>query len=169
LDWFEAINNKKIYKFVNFHIDSFYPSITLELLEEVLMWSAKYINLSLEQRKVVLQACKSFLFNKGEPWVKKGDVNFDVSMGAFHGAQVCELVGLSLLTKLEKLPNFQPILYCEDKLNTKADRKAEAGHYQGLQGPWPQYNYRGWPHQSELFRCNFGFGQGAVQALQEAG
>ena len=50
------------------------------------------------------------------PWVKKGEVNFDVGMGAFHGAQVFELVGLFLLNLLKGLPNFEAILYRDDGL-----------------------------------------------------
>ena len=43
----------------------------------------------------------SFLFLNGEPWVKKGmNGNFDVPMGSYDGAEVCELVGLYLLNKI---------------------------------------------------------------------
>ena len=38
LDWFKAIQNKRIYKFITFDIISFYPNITKELLEEVLQY-----------------------------------------------------------------------------------------------------------------------------------
>ena len=72
--------------------------------------------MTVQQKKVVFQASKSFLYCKGEPWVKKGNTNFDVSMGAFHGAQACEIVGLFILSKLVKLPNFQAILYRDDGL-----------------------------------------------------
>ena len=48
--------------------------------------------------------------------MKKGDLNFDVSMGAYHGAQACEIIGLFILSKLVELPNFQPILYRDDGL-----------------------------------------------------
>ena len=34
---------------------------------------------------------------------KKGRENFDVTMGAYDGAELCELVGLYILSKLEKL------------------------------------------------------------------
>ena len=37
-------------------------------------------------------------------------------MGAFHGAQACEIVGLFILSKLVNLPNFQAILYRDDGL-----------------------------------------------------
>ena len=52
----------------------------------------------------------------GKPRVKKGDINFDLGMGAFHRAQACEIVGLFLLNKLQEVPNFQPILYRDDGL-----------------------------------------------------
>ena len=33
-------------------------------------------------------------------WEKKGNVNFDIAMGAYDGAECCELVGLYLLNKI---------------------------------------------------------------------
>ena len=42
-----------------------------------------------------MQARKTLLFQNGEPWVKKsGTEDFDVPMGCYDGAEVCELVGL---------------------------------------------------------------------------
>jgi hypothetical protein len=93
------------------NIISFYPSITLEILEQALEWVTQYTSVTVQQKKVVFQASKSFIYCKGEPWEKKGNTNFDVSMGAFHGAQACKIVGLFILSKLDKLPNFQAILY----------------------------------------------------------
>ena len=75
-----------------------------------------FVNVTPQQRKIIHQACQSFLYSEGVPWVKKGDVNFDVGMGAFHGAQACEIVGLFLLNLLKGLPNFQAILYRDDGL-----------------------------------------------------
>ena len=37
-------------------------------------------------------------------------------MGAYHGAQACELVGLYILEELSKIPNFKSILYRDDGL-----------------------------------------------------
>ena len=116
LNWFKSIKNKSIYKFILFDIESFYPSITKELLEEALTWACQHINVTEQQKKIIMQASKTFLYSKGEPWVKKGETNFDISMGAFHGAQACEIVGLFILSKLMKLPNFQAILYRDDGL-----------------------------------------------------
>ena len=38
-----------------------------------------------------------------EFWTKKGDTNFDVAQGGYDSAEVCDLVGLFLLSELEKL------------------------------------------------------------------
>ena len=43
--------------------------------------------------KTILLARKSLLFNKNEIWVKKNNLDFDVTMSTFDGAEVCELVG----------------------------------------------------------------------------
>ena len=36
--------------------------------------------------------------------MKKGDSNFDITMGAFQGAESCDHVGLLLVSKLQHLP-----------------------------------------------------------------
>ena len=44
---------------------------------------------------------KSLLFCNDKTWVKKNDLSlFDVTMGSYDGAEVCELVGLFLLNIL---------------------------------------------------------------------
>ena len=41
---------------------------------------------------------KSLLFNNTGVWIKKeGNKDFDVTVGSFDGAQVCQLVGLHIL------------------------------------------------------------------------
>ena len=47
---------------------------------------------------------KSLLFHENEPWVKKEvDKDFDVTMGSNDGAEISELVGLLMLSKLVHL------------------------------------------------------------------
>ena len=43
-------------------------------------------------------ARKSFLYNEGETWIKKQSNNFDVTMGSLDGAEVCELIGIFILS-----------------------------------------------------------------------
>ena len=48
-----------------------------------------------------MHACKSVLFDKNGAWIKRNsDELFDIGMGSYHGAEICELVGLFILSKL---------------------------------------------------------------------
>ena len=97
INWFKELKNRNRLSFIIFDIEGYYPAITPKLVNKTLEWAMAFVNVTPQQRKIVFQACQSFLYSEGVPWVKKGDVNFDVGMGAFHGAQVCEVVGLFLL------------------------------------------------------------------------
>ena len=44
---------------------------------------------------------KALLYVQGKPWTKKGEREFDVSMGSYDGAEVCEMVGLFILSLLQ--------------------------------------------------------------------
>ena len=49
-----------------------------------------------------MQFCKTLLFHERASWIKKtGNKNFDVSVGCFDRAEVCELVGSNILSKLK--------------------------------------------------------------------
>ena len=49
-----------------------------------------------------MQSRKRLLLSDGKPWVKTDENNdFDVPMGCFDGAEVCELVGTCLLSQME--------------------------------------------------------------------
>ena len=68
--------------------------------------------------EAILKARKSILFNENEPWIKKAQTkNFDVTMGSYDGAEVCELVGLFLLNELNELFGKDDVgLYRDDGL-----------------------------------------------------
>ena len=58
------------------------------------------------------------LFSDNKNWKKKSiDSCFEVTMGSFDGAEICQIVGLYIQLKLEKIlpkPNFG--LYRDDRL-----------------------------------------------------
>ena len=71
----------------------------------------------------------SFLFHHDDTWVKQYNEAFDVTMCSFDGAEVCDLVGLYILSKLTLLiDNHHVGLYRDDGLaaiqgsGPKADR-----------------------------------------------
>ena len=104
ISWFKALENKSSLSFLQFDIDSYYPSITPELLNRALNWASELVPISLEDRELFNQTKDSLLFDRGTVWVKKGERSFDVSMGSWDGAETCDMVGLFLLSQVKHLP-----------------------------------------------------------------
>ena len=62
-----------------------------------------------------MQATNSFLCSDGETWIKKQGNTFDITMGGYHGAEVCDICGLFILSQLRGItPNIG--LYRDDGL-----------------------------------------------------
>jgi hypothetical protein len=117
ISWFNGLENKPNLSFFKFDIVSFYPSITKKLFQDSIQWASQYCQFSSEELEVIHHARESFLFTNGQPWIKKAKENFDVTMGSFDGAELCELVGLYALSKLEETINQKQIgLYRDDGL-----------------------------------------------------
>ena len=118
IKWFNKIPNKECSTFVKFDIVRFYPSITLEVLKKAIKFAERFYAINEDIVTTVLNARKSFLFYKEEPWIKKDNVDhFDVTEGSFDGAEVCELVGLYMLNSLQKLVKTHSVgLYRDDGL-----------------------------------------------------
>ena len=74
-----------------------------------------------------MQSRKTLLLSDGEPWVKKDDEDdFDVPMGCYDGAEVCELVVTYLLNQLKVVIEKENIeLYRDDGL----------GMFKNMSGP----------------------------------
>ena len=98
VQWFKNIENKPDSKFIQFDIVDFYPSISEPLLKKALAWASTYVEITDKEMKIIMNARKSMLFNNHDVWIKKGENPlFDVTMGSYDGAEICELVGLYLL------------------------------------------------------------------------
>ncbi len=117
IDWFKNLENKNSLTFLKFDIVAFYPSITQKLFNTAVSWSKQYHNFTEQQLKIISNCKKSFLFLESSPWTKKCNENFDVTMGAYDGAEIAEFVGLYILSKLEKIiPQENIGLYRDDGL-----------------------------------------------------
>eukprot|EP00794_Sanderia_malayensis_P020876 gene20876-22928_t len=96
IQWSECV-------FFQFDIAEFYPSISKQLLLKSLAFAENFIDIDPNDKNIILHARKSLLFTNDDVWLKKnGDPNFDVTMGSFDGAELCEIVGLYILDKLKK-------------------------------------------------------------------
>jgi len=71
IKWFKDIPNKVNAKFIVFDIVEFYPSISKELLVEALEFASRYTNITETDKRIILHARKTILFENGEPWGKK--------------------------------------------------------------------------------------------------
>ena len=100
-----------------FDIKDFYPSISESLLKEALRFAKKKVDISETEEETIFHSRKSLLFDKNHVWIKKKEGLFDVTMGAFDGAEICELIGTFLLSKVsEKYPIEDIGLYRDDGL-----------------------------------------------------
>ena len=67
--------------------------------------------------QIMYHARKSLLFSNEKPWMKRVGNLFDVIVGAYDGAEVCELVGIFMLNKIsEKYDKNDIGLYRDDGL-----------------------------------------------------
>ena len=115
IDWFKSINNKQRLSFICFDIEEFYPSISQDLLIKALDFASDYDNITTDERNIIIHAKSSILIHNHQPWQKKGNTTFDVTMGSYDGAETCELVGNFLLSQLQHL-NVNVGLYRDDGL-----------------------------------------------------
>ena len=70
-----------------------------------------------KDRETIFHARKSLLYNDGELWIKKQSNNFDVTMGPYDGAEVCEVIYIFMLSLIGNKYNRNNIgLYRDDGL-----------------------------------------------------
>ena len=75
-----------------FDIENFYPFIKESLLIKALEFIKQHMTIKSKDRETIFHARKSLLYKEGETWIKNQSNNFDVTMGSYDGAEVCELL-----------------------------------------------------------------------------
>ena len=124
INWFNAIKDKSNYTMLCFDICDFYPSITNTLLQKALNYASKYADISEDQIHLLTDTKKTTLYKDGNYWEKTTSA-FDVTMGSYDGAEICELVGLYLLSQLQNL-NINVGLYRDNGLAVTNQKQREA-------------------------------------------
>ena len=110
-------------------ITEFYPSISEEILDDAILCAHEYINIPEKDLRIIKHCRKSLLYNNNEPCKKKNTEScFDVTIGRFDCANICELVGIHILSLLSnKLDKQSAGLYRDDGLlllrNASKNRK----------------------------------------------
>ena len=117
IEWFNNIHEKSECSFLVFDVKEFYPSIGEKLLRDALEFAGCHVEISPDEEDLIMHVCKSLLFYKNLSWAKKQGNLFDVTMGSFDGAEVCELVGLFILHQITQQTNGIEVgLYRDDGL-----------------------------------------------------
>ena len=101
IDWFKKIENKSNYVFIKFDIAEFYPSVSETILRTAIRFAEEHVEIADEEKRKIFHCQKPLLFYKNEPWKKKdSDSCFHVTMGSYNGAELCEFIGIYLLSQL---------------------------------------------------------------------
>ena len=80
--------------FVVFDIESFYPSISTKLHNEVLSFAKLYYYFTSDELEIMMYYKKTLFFWQGNAWFnKEGNEDFDIPMGCYDGVEICKLVG----------------------------------------------------------------------------
>ena len=132
INWFNKLKITSKTRFIKFDITKFYPSITKTTLINSLKFAEKFTPITDDDQNLILHSCKSTIFYKNQTWEKINTPNlFNVSMGSYNGAEVCDMVGLFMLNEIKKTNIFQNDefgIYRDDGLaviQSKSPRTAE--------------------------------------------
>ena len=114
----QNITDKDNSIFIQFDIKEVYPSVTKNLLLKAIESAKLYTSITQQELDIILHARKSLLFSKTKPWEKTTNESlFDITMGSYDGAEICEFVGLYILSFLWKVYGIQNVgLYRDNGL-----------------------------------------------------
>ena len=118
IDWFVNLKDKQNSKFIQLDIKEFYPSITERTLDKAISFASEHTTITAESIRIIKHSRKSLLFHLDQSWKKKDSNScFDVTMGSFDGAEICELIGIYMQSILAKIISKSDMgLYRDDGL-----------------------------------------------------
>ena len=113
----KILPTKGILYLFNLILKSF-PSVTKHVLLKAIEHAKLYTIITQQELDIILQAKKSLFFSTNKPWeIKINEAYFDIKMGSYDGAKICELVGLHILLILGRVYGIQNVgLYQDDGL-----------------------------------------------------
>ena len=104
VDWFVSLQDKQNSRFIQLDIKEFYPSITEKALNKAISFASEHTTITVETIRIIKHSRKSLLDHLDQSWKKKESNScFDVTMGCFDGAEICELVGIYIQSILAKI------------------------------------------------------------------
>ena len=109
--WFEGLKDKSKLRFITYDIADYYGSISEDIFRKAVNWAKTLVNISEDEEELLYSSKRSLLSDGKDLWKKKGEKDFTIAMGSWDGAESTDLVGLYLLSELEKKlkANGQPV------------------------------------------------------------
>ena len=105
-EWFNNVMDEHLCTFTQLDIKGFYPSIKPDILKNAISFANQHVYINDESIQTIKYCQKSLLFNDNTQSVKKSTAeSFEETMGSYDGAEVCELMGLFILSKLDNTLN----------------------------------------------------------------
>ena len=102
IKWFRNLENNSSSLVIIFDIEDFYSSILLSAFNRAIEFGKEISNSLNDENSMIMITRETLLFSDGEAWVKKNEEDaFDVPLGLYDGAEMCELVGTYLLNQLK--------------------------------------------------------------------
>ena len=93
-------------------------------MDKALDLAKEYMVIPLDKVEIIKHCRKTLLYSEDNAWMKKGEGgNFDVSIGAYDGAEICELVGCVLLYSINKImdPSSHGLIIVDKSTPKKCD------------------------------------------------
>ena len=87
-------------------------------------WNTTVTDITSKDKEIIYHARKSLVFDEKDIWMKKQSGLFDVTMRAYDGGEVCELVGTYMLSLISEKYNKNDWGLNRDR-GLKVDRKQE--------------------------------------------
>ena len=118
IKWIKSIPNEKASSFVKLGVENFYPSISQDLLTDAISCTKSLIDIMEQEYSIIAHSRKILLFQNSKPWMKKdGNQDFDIPMGCYDGAEICELADSFILSQLGSVMDKNDIrLYRDDSI-----------------------------------------------------
>ena len=93
IHWFKSIGQKSRCFFIQFDVIEFYPFITENFLEEVIVFAKQPREIAEKDLGIIKHCRKSLFYQEDETWKKKDSEScFDVTMRSNDGAEIVNLL-----------------------------------------------------------------------------
>ena len=118
IDWFKKLEDKSNSKVIQLDIKEFYRSVTEQTLNKAISFASNYTTNSAEDIRNIKHRRKLLLLHIEQAWKEKESSGcFDVTMGSYDGAELCELIGVFMQSVLQDVINKEAMgLYRDDEL-----------------------------------------------------